>query len=403
VRVLVVGWDSGGGVEAVREVVRKLVGRGHAVVVLGPPGLRPRFETAGASFAAYEHVPGHHGGGPQADLLRDWEVRSRTGRTRRLVDAMFGHAPEVCRDVRQALEGKRFDVVVVDGLVPAAHCAAEAAGVPSVHLLHAPSGHAGGWRDRGRRALDDVLFRRGLAPLNQARRQLGLEPVTRPFAPVEWARRVLVCTSATFDFDAPLDTGIVRYVGPQLDDAQTTQPADPWAWALDGPRVLVAMSTTFMDQLAILHRTARALGELKVSGLMTTGASVDPASVPAPSNVRVVEWVRHADALRCSAVVTHGGHGTVIKALGAGVPLVVAPQGRDQPANAARVTRLGAGVAVRPTVRSLGRAVQRVLADERFTHGARRFARRLAEERDEGLVVDEVERAASLGRWRAAS
>ncbi|MGH3204263.1 MAG: hypothetical protein ACRDP5_19760 [Streptosporangiaceae bacterium] len=38
-------------------------------------------------------------------------------------------------------------------------------------------------------------------------------------------------------------------------------------------------------------------------------------------------------------------YGTVIKALAAGVPLVVAPLGRDQPDNAARVIHAGAGLA----------------------------------------------------------
>ena len=57
--------------------------------------------------------------------------------------------------------------------------------------------------------------------------------------------------------------------------------------------------------------------------------------ISAPDNVTVTRWARHAEVLpHCSAVITHGGHGTVMKALIAGVPLIVVPLGRDQPDNA---------------------------------------------------------------------
>jgi len=99
----------------------------------------------------------------------------------------------------------------------------------------------------------------------------------------------------------------------------------------------------------------------------------------------------------CSAVVTHGGHGTVLKALAAGVPLVIAPLGRDQPDNAARVIHAGAGLRVRRTADSatLQRAILRVLDDRRYQDAARRVAEILAAERDDELVIDELERAAA--------
>ena len=101
----------------------------------------------------------------------------------------------------------------------------------------------------------------------------------------------------------------------------------------------------------------------------------------------------------CSAVLTHGGHGTVIKALAAGVPLVVAPLGRDQPDNAARVVHAGAGLRVsrKASAADLRNALGRVLDEPRYRIAARRMAATLAAERDEGLVVDELERAALEG------
>ena len=131
---------------------------------------------------------------------------------------------------------------------------------------------------------------------------------------------------------------------------------------------------------------------------MTTGPAVDPAVIRAPENVSVRAWARHADVLPyCSAVVTHGGHGTVIKALGAGVPLVIAPLGREQPDNAARVVHAGAGLRVRKnaSIAALQEAIGRVLDDHRYQAAARHMAAILAAERDDGLVIDELERVAS--------
>jgi UDP:flavonoid glycosyltransferase YjiC (YdhE family) len=110
--------------------------------------------------------------------------------------------------------------------------------------------------------------------------------------------------------------------------------------------------------------------------------------------------VRHADVLpHCSAVITHGGHGTVMKALIAGVPLVLVPLGRDQPDNAGRVVHVGAGIRLRKnaSVSALRVAIGRVIEDPRYLAAAQRMAAQLARERDDNRVVDELEQVAARG------
>ena len=214
-----------------------------------------------------------------------------------------------------------------------------------------------------------------------------------------------MCTSPSYDFATGDVPGNVRYVGPQLDDEADDEAVDTGDGTWDDPGgrplVLVGLSSTVMShEEELLQRAADALGRLPVRGLVTTGPAVDPAAIRAPANVDVRRWVRHADVLPyCSAVLTHGGHGTVIKTLAAGVPLVVAPLGRDQPDNAARVVRAGAGLRVsrKASAADLRKALGRVLDEPRFRTAARRMAATLAAERDEGLVVDELERAAREG------
>jgi len=184
----------------------------------------------------------------------------------------------------------------------------------------------------------------------------------------------------------------VRLVGPRLDD-----PAWAGDWtppAGEAPLVLVAMSSTYMDHAEVLQRATSALGALPVRGLVTTGPSIPVDEIEAPANVSVVERAPHSEILRhASAVVTHGGHGTVIKALAAGVPVVAIPLGRDQLDNAARVAHHGAGLRLKPKAGSevIAGAVRRVLDEPSFAAGARRLADAIAAESAEDRAVDELE------------
>jgi len=422
-KILVAGWDSGGGVEAVQTVVRRAVARGHDVRVLGTGGLRSRFESAGAVFLPYKYAPDNDLRWPETDLLKDWETRNPLTLWARVRDRLLvGPAREFCRDVLEELHREAADVVVVDTMIPSARFGAEAAGVPAVIVMHGPymvprgdvpplgtgfmpaRGRLGRLRDRSAAALALAVFRSGLPALNQARAEFGLAPLRDGLDLMGRADRILVCSSPSFDFAPGSVPANVCYVGPQLDDAARAASGNPWAGPPGRPLVLVGLSSTVMRQEGLLQRAANALGQLQVRGLVTTGPAVDPAVIAAPPNVTVTRWVRHADVLpHCSAVITHGGHGTVMKALIAGVPLVVVPLGRDQPDNAARVVYAGAGTRLRKnaSVSALRAAVAQVIDDPGYRAAAGRIADRLAAERDDSLVVDELEHMAvgARGGW----
>ena len=78
---------------------------------------------------------------------------------------------------------------------------------------------------------------------------------------------------------------------------------------------------------------------------MTTGPAVDPDKIEAPPNVDVVQAAPHSWNLpEASVVITHAGHGTMIKVFAAGVPLVCIPMACDQKDNTVRALQHGAGV-----------------------------------------------------------
>ena len=121
---------------------------------------------------------------------------------------------------------------------------------------------------------------------------------------------------------------------------------------------------------------------------------------PLPPNVRVEPWVNPAEVLaEASAAVSHGGFGTTLGAIGAGLPLVVVPLFGDQPDTARAVEAAGPGVALwpdpdgpPPPLRSsidaagLREAITTVLEEP----GYRRIASRLAAEMAEQAPADQV-------------
>lgn len=143
---------------------------------------------------------------------------------------------------------------------------------------------------------------------------------------------------------------------------------------------------------------------MRVRGLVTVGPALDPAAFPAPANVVVRPSVAHAQVFpEASVVVTHAGHGTVIRALNCGVPLLCMPMGRDQRDDTARVVARGAGLRLSPNASALGirEALRRLLEQPSYREGARRLARTIAADVREQRGVRELEGLA--GRVRASA
>ena len=334
-------------------------------------------------------------GGPAGEF-RDWELRTPTSLARGMSDHMItGPAPGQAADTTKAIDALQPDLVLTSFMGVGAMIAAEAREIPfdvlipNIYPLPSPGapplgtglppgrGPLGRLRDRAVNAgTVRLIDTYALAPINELRSERGLDPIVHTWDQLHRARRMLVLTSAAFDFPAAIPEN-VRYVGPILDDPAW---AAGEAWtppAGEGPLVLVAMSSTFQNHVECLQRIADALGSLPVRGLVTTGPAVSPDAIRAPANVTVVASAPHREVLpEAGLVVTHGGHGTVIKALAAGLPLVILHHGRDQPGNAVRVTARGAGIAVsrRASSRTIARPSPRSSTTPRIARPRRSSA-----------------------------
>jgi len=139
----------------------------------------------------------------------------------------------------------------------------------------------------------------------------------------------------------------------------------------DEPLVLVAPSTAQDPELRLVRVALQALSDEPVRLVATTNRP-EPAGPPpeAPANAMVVDWLSYSQLMpEASLVVCHGGHGTVGRALGAGVPVLCCPAVGDMTENAVRVAWAGAGLMLpwRLTRSAPVRAaVRRILGDRRF-------------------------------------
>ena len=412
-RFLLAAIDGGGTVPPALGVAADLIRRGHHVRVLADPTVEASARAAGCEFTPWTRAP-------HFDTLADQTAVSRAAehgspRQRLRVVRRFGGGDATrgyADDVLAATRGKATDGVLVEAALPGLLIGAEASGLPcaglmaNLYLRPTPGlpPFGSGWSPgagplgRGRDSLAlsvTALATKGLArPLNGIRAKYGLAPVADLFEQLDHLARVLVLSSAGFDFPTRLPPN-VRYVGPQLDDPHWAAAGDAWRPEGHGPLVLVSMSSIYQRQSDLLRTVATALGSLPVRAVITTGRAIRPDQVPAPGNVRVVQAAPHHDVLReASLVVTHAGHGTVLKSLSAGVPLVCLPMGRDQHANTTRVLRLGAGVRVNKhaSAHQVAAAVRDVLNEPGFTANAKRVAQMLATEAAaQPSAADEIE------------
>ena len=298
-------------------------------------------------------------------------------------------------ETRPALAAAAPDVVVHDVLTLAPALCAELEGVPCATLIPhlypvgapglAPFG-LGARRPRTRagatlwRSFDPIVGRglaRGRDELNDARRQVGLPALQRPFGGLS-RELVLVATFPQLEYPRVWPDH-VHVVGPLLWEPDSPDVAPP---AGEDPLVLVATSTAQDPDNRMLGAALEGLrGEpVRVLGVWNGRPLARP--LPIGANTRLVPWLSYARVMpRCALVVCHAGSGTLGRALQSSCPVLAVPHAGDMPENAARLAWTGAGRRLPwPLLgaRTLRHAVRRSLADR-------------------SLAV----RAAQLGAWAA--
>ena len=340
--------------------------QGHEVLVAGPSALTPTVEVAGYRFWACADPP-------EEDIRPVWNrmptlsLEEANVLVVREIFARFDARAMLPR-LREAFEEWEPDLVVREPNEYSSAVAADAYDVP-----HARVGI-------NLAAVEEGALRIAAETVDELRQSAGL-PGDREGDRIRQSPYLTVFPES---LEAPGEASpprVLRFRHPS--GLAASEPLPNWWPGQEGPLVYITFGSVAaaMPQAAAVFPIAiEAARDLPVRVLLTVGRGGDPSAFdPLPPNVRVERWVPHADIVAAAEVVVcHGGSGTVLGTLAAGLPQVVVPLFADQPYNAERVAAIGAGLAVAPRADSIRAAINHILDQGSFGAAAQRVAREMA-------------------------
>ena len=385
-RFLVAAFGDPGHVFPAISLGRALRGRGHEVTIETWEERRQAVEGAGLGFAAAEEYR----------MFPPPDPDSADG----------DHAAAAARALLPLLEELRPDAVVSDILTLAPSLAAERAGVPLATLIphiypvvepglpffaiglrppRTPVGRSV-WR-LGQRALD-VGLEQGRRDLNTQRARLDLPPVEHFHGGIS-SDLALVGTFPQLEYPRrwPANVAITGPLTFEVPHPEIELPPG------EEPLVLVAPSTAHDSDNHLVRTALAALAREPVRVVATTNRVVPQVPIEVPANAVLVDWLSYSQLMpQASLVISHGGHGTVARALSAGTPVLISPIIGDMSETAMRVAWAGCGLSLpwrlcRPS--PLRWAARRMLDDPSF-------AARAAELATWAAANDGAERGAEL-------
>ena len=376
-RVLVVSTSGAGHITPLVPLIDALIDAGDDVVVVSGPEARHVVEKTSARF---EQV-----GVSQAEVMARLAARTRGAPgdgipperiLHYFLPRAFGEiaADEMIDDVLRV--GRDFgpDVVVFEAFALAGPLAADVLGVPAITHLFGPIP-----------PLDAVVLANdAVSPSWRAygRSVPGWAGMFRDLT-------IQICPPSLEVAEVP--------VGESMRLRPTVLPTAPPS-TTERPLVYVTFGTLFNANLDLFRLVLDALADEPIDVVATVGRDQDPAALlPHPANVRVEHFVPQADLLpTCSAIIHHGGAGTMFGALAHGVPQVILPQGADNFEHAAMCELAGVAVSLLPDVvdgPTLVEAVRLVLHEPSYATASNRCAAEIAAMPDSAQVVE------SLREW----
>jgi UDP:flavonoid glycosyltransferase YjiC (YdhE family) len=374
-RVLFSSTRGTGHINPLLPYAQALVASGHHVAVAGPTELAEGLGAAGLNHLPFDH-PGDEKLAPIWARLRGVSQQEANAIAVREVFA-GANARAALPKLMATIAEFRPDLIVRESAEFGALVAAERADVPHARVaVHMVSFEAP-FPELASGSIDALRQEAGLRA--DEGRSLLAEPV-------------FSCFPASLD--SSIDDGSHTRIPfrTRFSDGAPGAGTPPWAPRDQTPLVYITFGTIaggMREGMALFRVALDAIADLPVRALFTTGRGVDASTLGAmPDNVHVEAFVPQRDVLPlAAAVVCHGGSGTLLGTLAAGVPMVVVPVGADQPHNAQRIAEVGAGLAAPSAdATTLRTAVERVLSEGEFRSHARRLA-------DEIAALPTVERA----------
>jgi UDP:flavonoid glycosyltransferase YjiC (YdhE family) len=369
--------------------------RGHRITVVSSHFYRDKVEELGLAFCAMRP----HWQAYDEELIR------RCSDMKKSPEVLFRELilPELRGTYEDLLAvATDADLMIAGEIVYPVPLIAEKLGKPWVSAILSPSSFLSAHDPSVLVAAPWVsLLRRAGWRINRAVLELGRRRISHWWQPVRELRRELGLREEAdplfrdkFSPDLILALFSRGFAVPQPDwPAQTVEPgfvfydrASPGAGVSEEVRaffatgeqpIIFTLGSTAVhhpgDFAEISVEAAKLLGRRAV---LLLGKDAPPANSTA--DILAVPYAPYSEVFPLAAAVVHqGGSGTTGQAMRAGTPMLIVPYGWDQPDNAERVQRLGAGLhlpRVRYTARSAAAALKRLIEEPGFARRAAELA-----------------------------
>lgn len=276
---------------------------------------------------------------------------------------------------------------VFPGLVPSERT------LPSPTKVKVPNGTAGRFITRAAWSTARWNIRRSFDPaVNAARAGYGLAPVRDAFfLPVESGNPYLIGASRSV-VDVPPDwppnihlTGFFAW-----DTPSSYHPPTGLGEFLErgtAPILITLGGSSAVDPQRFYPNAVAATRQLGRRAVVLSGPTPEPLRLDPDPDTYVLPFAPLSQvAPRCVAAVHHGGIGTTVALLAAGLPQLIVPRGFDQPQTALRMSRLGVARTIpwaRASPRNLTSGLAHLLGTDRYGERASALAASL--QREQGL------------------
>jgi MGT family glycosyltransferase len=380
---------------------RELAARGHEVTLETWQKWREEVEAEGMRFAA---APEYLVWPTEDRPLKPYQAVVRAAeQTLPLVDEVQPDA--VVADILTLAPALAAEVrrVPLATLIPHVHPQSEEGWPPysiGARLPRTEMGRAF-WRRVGR--VTEKGLEQGRRELNGTRRRLGLPELDHVHGGLS-RQLSLVATFPQLEY--PRDwapwTHVIGPLAWELDSEPVELPPG------DAPLVLVAPSTVHDPEFRLVRNTLEGLADEPVRVIAAWNRRPPPTDIhiDVPDNARLVPWLSYSQVMpQCDVVISHVGHGTLMRALQAGCVVIACPASGDQAENAARVDWAGVGVRVPrrfATPGPLRLAVRRALGEASLRARAGELAEWAARNDGAARGADLVEQLATQGRLAEA-
>ncbi len=368
-KVVFLGFPGHGHINPTLPVVAELVRRGEQVTYYAIEDFRPAIERTGATFHSYGQ------GLPLEPPDSDKPLQ--------VVQQLMETGQFILGRILPDVKALQPDYLVHDSMSAWGSYLGQILGIPTVSSVPGILTNA------------RLMFSNPVDLLTMLRMQLGGRayitraqaiatqlsrkyPIRKPgimdvfFSP---GQLNIVYTSKAFQpFADTFDEQSYKFVGPCLISRPET-PTFPFERLQDKPLLYVSLGTAFNKCPDFYRQCFDAFASSDFQVVVAIGRQVSREALGTiPPNFIVEAFVPQLELLqRARLFISHGGMNSVSEALYYNVPLIVIPQGADQPWIARRVADLGAGKMLsnkQTSVQRLRHLAQEILAQPAYAQAA---------------------------------